>query len=83
VFQRFAKRWREDADSVNAGVTLPWSHGPVEGPINRLKRLTRQMCGRAKLDVLSRRFLWTSDRGQDHVPGQPTPVEAPAWDTVA
>ena len=83
VFQRFTKRLREDYDSVKAGVTLPWSHGPVEGHINRLKMLKRQMFGRAKLDLLSRRFLLTSDRGQDQVPGQQTLVEAPAWDAAA
>jgi transposase len=83
AFQRCAKRLRDDDDSVKAGVTLPWSHGPVEGHSNRLKRLKRQMFGRAKLDVLSRRFLLTSERGQDQVPGQQTPVEAPAWDAAA
>ena len=83
AFQRFAKRLREDYDSVKAGVTLPWSNGPVEGHINRLKMLKRQMFGRAKLDLLSRRFLLTSERGQDQVPGQQTPVEAPAWDAAA
>jgi hypothetical protein len=59
------------------------SNGPVEGHINRLKMLKRQMFGRAKLDLLSRRFLLTSERGQDQVPGQQAPVEAPAWDAAA
>ena len=40
-----------------AGVTLPWSNGPVEGHINRLKMLKRQMYGRAGIDLLNRRFL--------------------------
>jgi transposase len=83
AFQRFAKRLREDYDSVKAGVTLPWSNGPVEGHINRLKMLKRQMFGRAKLDLLSRRFLLTSERGQDQAPGQHIPVEAPTWDVAA
>jgi len=55
--QRFAKGLRDDYDAVKAGVTLPWSNGPVEGHINRLKMLTRQMFGRASLDLLQRRFL--------------------------
>jgi transposase len=42
---------------VKAGVTLPWSQGPIEGHINHLKMLKRQMFGRAKLDLLTRRFL--------------------------
>jgi transposase len=57
AFRRFAKRLREDYDSIKAGVTLPWSNGPVEGHINRLKMLKRQMFGRAKLDLLRQRFL--------------------------
>jgi transposase len=83
AFQRFAKRLREDYESVKAGVTLPWSNGPVEGHINRLKMLKRQMFGRAKLDLLSRRFLLASERIQDQGPGQQTPLEAPAWDAAA
>jgi len=56
-FRRFAKRLREDYAAVKAGVTLPWSQGPIEGQINRLKMLKRQMFGRARLDLLARRFL--------------------------
>jgi transposase len=56
-FRRFAKGLREDYAAVKAGVTLPWSQGPVEGHLNRLKRLQRQMCGRARLDLLAQRFL--------------------------
>jgi transposase len=55
--QRFAKGRRDDDDAVNAGVTLPWSHGPVEGHMNRLKTLKRQLFGRAGLDLLQQRFL--------------------------
>jgi transposase len=57
AFQRFATRLREDYEAVKAGVTLPWSNGPVEGHINRLKMLKRQMFGRANLDLLHRRFV--------------------------
>ena len=46
-----------DYAAVRAGVTLPWSQGPIEGQINRLKMLTRQMFGRAHIDLLARRFL--------------------------
>jgi transposase len=56
-FRRFAKGLRADYAAVKAGVTLPWSQGPIEGHINRLKLLKRQMFGRAKLDLLGRRFL--------------------------
>jgi transposase len=55
--QRFAAGLYEDYEAVKAGVTLPWSTSPVEGHINRLKMLKRQMFGRARLDLLSRRFV--------------------------
>jgi transposase len=38
---RFARGSRADDEAVKAGSTLPWRHGPVEGHINRLKRLKR------------------------------------------
>jgi transposase len=55
--QRFATGLHADDEAVNAGIRLRWSNGPVEGQINRLKMLKRSMFGRAKLDLLSRRFL--------------------------
>ncbi len=54
---RFALRLGSDYEAVKAGVTLEWSNGQVEGQINRLKMLKRQMYGRASLDLLSQRFL--------------------------
>lgn len=59
-FMRFARNLREDYDAVRAGVTLSTSNGPVEGQINRLKLLKRQMYGRASIGLLSRRFLLAS-----------------------
>ena len=40
-----------------AGLTLPWSSGAVEGHVNRIKMLKRQMYGRASPDLLRRRIL--------------------------
>jgi transposase len=57
ALRRFATGLYEDYEAVKAGVTLPWSTSPVEGHINRLKMLKRQMFGRAHLDLLSRRFV--------------------------
>jgi transposase len=57
ALQRFARRLSSDYDAVRAAVTLAWSNGQVEGQINRLKTLKRQMYGRASLDLLERRFL--------------------------
>jgi transposase len=58
--RRFAMGLRADYEAVKAGLRLPWSSGPVEGQINRLKMLKRSMFGRAKLDLLSQRFLRTA-----------------------
>ena len=55
--RRFATGLRADYDAVKAGITLRWSNGPVEGQINRLQMLKRSMFGRAKIDLLSQRFL--------------------------
>ena len=57
ALRRFAKRLLTDEGAVRAAVSLPWSNGQVEGQINRLKMLKRQMFGRASLDLLQRRFL--------------------------
>ena len=75
ALQRFAKGLYEDYDAVKAGVTLPWSTGPVEGHINRLKMLKRQMFGRARLDLLSRRFVGAPRGGQTQAPGQRAPSQ--------
>jgi hypothetical protein len=68
AFQRFAKGLRDDDDAIRAGVTRPLSHGPVEGQITRLKRLKRQMFGRASLVRLERRFVLAP--GREPGPGQ-------------
>jgi transposase len=57
AFRGFAKRLCVDDEAVRAAVMLPWSTGQVEGQINRLKMIKRQMYGRANLDLLGRRFL--------------------------
>jgi transposase len=48
---------QRDLAAVTAGLTLPWSSGAVEGQVNRVKMLKRQMYGRAKFDLLRRRIL--------------------------
>ncbi|GIJ51361.1 transposase [Virgisporangium aliadipatigenens] len=54
---RFATGLTADLDAVTAGLTLHHSSGPVEGNINRIKMLKRQMYGRAGLDLLRKRTL--------------------------
>jgi transposase len=53
----FAAHLQHDEAAVRAALTLPWSTGPVEGHIHRLKLIKRQMYGRAKLDLLRIRLL--------------------------
>jgi len=57
ALRRLATGLQADDEAVKANMLRPWSHGPVEGQINRLKMLKRSMFGRATLDLLSRRFL--------------------------
>jgi transposase len=53
----FADGLRADRAAVEAGLTLPWSQGQVEGQVNRLKMLKRAMYGRANFDLLRLRVL--------------------------
>jgi transposase len=55
--RRFAEGIRRDESAVLAAVTQPWSNGPVEGQINRLKTVKRQMYGRAGFVLLRARVL--------------------------
>ena len=53
----FAEFLRQDYDAVKAGLTLSWSNGQVEGQVNRLKLIKRQMFGRASFALLRARVL--------------------------
>ncbi|MEV6683593.1 transposase [Streptomyces erythrochromogenes] len=53
----FAHNLRRDFAAVRNGLSLPHGSGAVEGNINRLKMLKRQMFGRASLDLLRKRVL--------------------------
>jgi transposase len=55
--RRFAEGIRRDEAAVQAAVTQPWSNGPVEGHVNRLKTIKRQMYGRAGFVLLRARVL--------------------------
>ncbi|MFE1228060.1 transposase [Streptomyces sp. NPDC058745] len=46
-----------DLGAVTAGLTLSWSSGAVEGHVNRIKMLKRQMFGRAGFQLLRKRVL--------------------------
>ncbi|MFE2527979.1 hypothetical protein ACFXEL_27490 [Streptomyces sp. NPDC059382] len=53
-FDRFMKF---DIDAVTAGLALRYSSGVVEGHVDRIKTIKRQMYGRAAFRVLGARVL--------------------------
>ena len=48
---------RKDLDAVVAGLSLPYSNGPIEGTNTKFKLLKRQMFGRAGFALLRQRIL--------------------------
>jgi transposase len=55
--QNFVCQVRRDILAVEAAVTEKWSNGPVEGQVNRLKTIKRQMYGRAGVELLRARLI--------------------------
>jgi transposase len=53
----FAEGLRCDHEAVRASLSEEWSNGQVEGQINRLRLLKRQMYGRASFTLLKQRVL--------------------------
>jgi len=54
----FAAGIRTDQQAVTNGLTLPWSSGKVEGTVNKIKMLKRQMYGRASFSLLRKRVIF-------------------------
>ncbi|MFI6078711.1 transposase [Actinoplanes sp. NPDC051343] len=59
----FTAGLRRDHDAVVNGLTMTYSSGVVEGHVNRIKMIKRQMYGRANLDLL-RLFQQFRDGGR-------------------
>jgi len=55
--QSFANGMLKDLSAIKNALTLPWSNGQVEGQINKLKTIKRQMYGRAGFELLRKRML--------------------------
>jgi len=64
ALQRFVRTLKQDISAVEAAVTEQWSNGPVEGYVNRLKTLKRQMYGRAGVELLRARLLPESNSAE-------------------
>jgi transposase len=48
---------RNDQQAVTNGLTLHWNSGRVEGTVNKIKMIKRQMYGRAGFDLLRKRVI--------------------------
>ncbi|MFF9001036.1 transposase [Streptomyces achromogenes] len=46
-----------DLDAVTAGLTLDWRSGSIEGAVNRIKEIKRQLYGRAGFELLRKMIL--------------------------
>jgi transposase len=53
----FVRGLRKDLPAVIAGLSLPYSNGPIEGANTKVKLLKRQMYGRAGFPLLRKRIL--------------------------
>jgi transposase len=53
----FTRGLKHDHDAVLNGLTTQWNSGIVEGNVNRLKTIKRQMYGRAAFPLLRKRVL--------------------------
>lgn len=53
----FAQGLMHDFEAIKNAFRLKWSNGQVEGQINKLKTVKRQMYGRASFDLLRKRLL--------------------------
>ena len=57
----FAQSMKPDFQAIQNAFNLPWSNGPVEGNVNKIKTLKRQMYGRAGFELLKRRLFLNSE----------------------
>jgi transposase len=55
--KNFALGLKKDIEAVSQAIQQPWSNGPTEGHVNKLKYLKRQMYGRASFELLRLRIL--------------------------
>jgi transposase len=53
----FAQGLEKEGSALHAALTLPYSNGPVEGKINKLKFIKRSMYGRAGFPLLRQKVL--------------------------
>lgn len=55
--ESFTQGLQKEYEAVKTSLLLPYSNGPVEGQVNRLKFVKRSMFGRGSFELLRSRFL--------------------------
>ena len=55
--KNFANGLLRDIKAVENAIHQPWSNGAVEGHVNRIKSIKRQMYGRASFELLRRKII--------------------------
>ena len=53
----FIKGLKQDIEAVTNAIISPLSNGMVEGHVNRLKNIKRQMYGRASIELLRKKVM--------------------------
>jgi len=53
----FARGLSRDIEAVENGINMSWSNGAVEGHVNRIKSIKRQMYGRASFELLRKKVI--------------------------
>ncbi|MBT3749853.1 MAG: ISL3 family transposase [Candidatus Marinimicrobia bacterium] len=53
----FARGLLRDIKAVENGINMSWSNGAVEGHVNRIKSIKRQMYGRASFELLRKKVI--------------------------
>jgi transposase len=79
ALQSFVVGLQRDLDAVTAGLTMPWNSGPVEGHINLVKMIKRQVFGRAEPDLLPKRVDGRPSRDRDRDHGSSGAASANLW----
>lgn len=58
--RNFATSLARDKDAVSVALAIFWSSGQVEGQVNRLKLIKREMFGRGKLELLRKGLCYST-----------------------
>ena len=53
----FARGLLRDIEAVQNGIRMTWNNGMVEGHVNRIKSIKRQMYGRASFELLRKKVI--------------------------